>query len=118
MVKGTLADANSKVAVTVEVSNTGKVAGEEIAQLYIRDNISSVTRPVKELKSYQRVALEPGETKTITFTLDAAAFAFYDRNMNYGVEPGEFTLMTGASSNDKDLQKVKLVVEKAIRLEK
>ena len=118
MVKGTLSDAGSKVTVTVEVSNTGKVAGEEIAQLYIRDNISSVTRPVKELKSYQRVALEPGEIKTITFTLDAAAFAFYDRNMNYGVEPGEFTLMTGASSNDKDLQKVKLVVEKAIRLEK
>ena len=68
------------ILVTTEIKNTGEVDGEEVAQLYIRDNVSSVTRPVKELKGYQRVFLKAGETKTVEFTLGAESFAFYDIN--------------------------------------
>lgn len=76
----------------MEVSNTGELDGEEIAQLYIRDNVSSATRPVKELKGYQRVVLKAGETKKVEFTLDAESLAFYDINMDYCVEPGNLLL--------------------------
>ncbi|MDB3913475.1 glycoside hydrolase family 3 C-terminal domain-containing protein [Flavobacteriaceae bacterium] len=104
------------ILVTTEIKNTGEVDGEEVAQLYIRDNVSSVTRPVKELKGYQRVFLKAGETKTVEFTLGAESFAFYDINMNYVVEPGTFTIMTGSSSNDKDLKKTILSINKKIKL--
>ena len=104
------------ILVTTEIKNTGEVDGEEVAQLYIRDNVSSVTRPVKELKGYQRVFLKAGETKTVEFTLGAESFAFYDINMNYVVEPGTFTIMTGSSSNNKDLKKTILTINKKIKL--
>jgi len=104
------------VTVTVEVTNSGKMDGEEIVQLYIRDKVSSVTRPVKELKGYQRVALKVGETKTVSFTINAESLAFYDINMTYCVEPGKFTIMTGSSSNSKDLKKVILAVNNKIEL--
>ena len=104
------------ILVTTEIKNTGEVDGEEVAQLYIRDNVSSVTRPVKELKGYQRVFLKAGETKTVEFTLGAESFAFYDINMNYVVEPGTFTIMTGSSSNKKDLKKTILTINKKIKL--
>ena len=104
------------ILVTTEIKNTGEVDGEEVAQLYIRDNVSSVTRPVKELKGYQRVFLKAGETKTVEFTLEAESFAFYDINMNYVVEPGTFTIMTGSSSNNKDLKKTILTINKKIKL--
>ena len=104
------------VTVTVEVTNSGKMDGEEIIQLYIRDKVSSATRPVKELKGYQRVALKAGETKTVSFTINAESLAFYDINMNYCVEPGEFTIMTGSSSNDKDLKLTTLEVTNRIEL--
>ena len=104
------------ILVTTKITNTGEVDGEEVAQLYIRDNVSSVTRPVKELKGYQRVFLKAGETKKIKFTLNAESLAFYDINMNYVVEPGTFTIMTGSSSNKKDLKKTILTINKKIKL--
>ena len=107
---------NEKITVSVEVSNTGEFDGEEIVQLYIRDNVSSATRPVKELKEYQRVVLNTGETKTVEFTLDAGSLAFYDINMEYCVEPGEFTIMTGSSSARKDLKITTLTVNDKIEL--
>ena len=106
----------NEITVTVEITNTGAVDGEEIAQLYIRDNVSSATRPVKELKGYKRVALKAGETKKVTFSLNAESLAFYDINMVYCVEPGKFTIMTGSSSNSKDLKKVILAVNNKIEL--
>ena len=104
------------ILVTTEITNTGEVDGEEVAQLYIRDNVSSVTRPVKELKGYQRVFLKAGETKKIKFTVNAESLAFYDIDMNYVVEPGTFTIMTGSSSNKKDLKKTILTINKKIKL--
>ena len=104
------------ILVTTEITNTGEVDGEEVAQLYIRDNVSSVTRPIKELKGYQRVFVKAGETKKIKFTVNAESLAFYDINMNYVVEPGTFTIMTGSSSNKKDLKKTILTINKKIKL--
>ena len=89
--------------VLVDVTNTGKRAGTEVVQIYIRDLVSSVTRPVKELKGFQKVAAGPGETKTVSSRYDAGSLAFYDVNMKYVVEPGEFEIMVGNSSRDTDL---------------
>ena len=116
LLSNTTLNAEDKIIVTTEITNTGEVDGEEIAQLYIRDNVSSVTRPVKELKGYQRVFLKAGETKKIKFTINSESLAFYDINMNYVVEPGTFTIMTGSSSNDKDLKKIILSINKKIKL--
>ena len=102
------------VTVSVDVTNTGKMAGDEIVQLYIRDIVSSVTRPVKELKGYQRVHLQPGETKTVQIRLTAESFAFYDMGMNYVVEPGAFEIMTGSSSIDRDLRKAAFNIDQKI----
>jgi len=113
--KATL-DKNNTVTVAVEVTNTGDVDGEEIAQLYIRDNVSSATRAVKELKGYKRVALKAGETKMVRFSLNAESLAFYDINMAYCVEPGTFSIMTGSSSNNKDLKTTTLTVANRIKL--
>jgi beta-glucosidase len=96
--------------VLVDVTNTGKRAGSEVVQMYIRDCVSSVTRPVKELKGFQKVWLEPGEQKTVTLEISPQALAFYDVHMNYVVEPGEFEISIGTSSRDSDLQKVLLTV--------
>jgi beta-glucosidase len=81
-------------------------------QLYIRDRFSSVTRPVKELKGFQRIELEPGETKTVALDITAESLSFYDIRMKQVVEPGEFEIMIGNSSRDEDLQKVILTVTK------
>ena len=72
-------------------------------QLYIRDRVSSVTRPVKELKGFAKVRLEAGETRTVAIEITPASLAFYDIDMNYVVEPGEFEIMVGTSSRDADL---------------
>jgi beta-glucosidase len=79
--------------------------------MYIRDRVSSVTRPVKELKGFSKITLAPGETKTIALEITAESLAFYDVDMKYGVEPGEFEIMVGNSSRDSDLVKVILKVE-------
>ncbi len=94
----------------VEVTNTGKRAGTEVIQLYIRDTVSSVTRPVKELKAFQKITLAPGETRTVALDITPDSLAFWDVNMKYVVEPGEFEIMAGNSSRDADLSKITLTV--------
>jgi beta-glucosidase len=88
------------VKVSVDVRNSGRMAGDEVVQLYVRDKVSSVTRPVKELKGFRRVTLEPGESTTVEFELGKSAFAFWNDRMQYVVEPGEFEIMAGGNSVD------------------
>ncbi|MBR1962377.1 MAG: glycoside hydrolase family 3 C-terminal domain-containing protein [Alistipes sp.] len=103
--------ANENIEASVTVKNTGKRDGVEIAQLYIRDCISDVTRPVKELKGFERVALKAGESKRITFTLTPEHLRYYNLDMERVVEPGAFKVMVGASSSDKDLLTAEFVVK-------
>ncbi len=98
------ARADGTVTIKAAVKNTGRRAGDEVVQLYINDIVASVTRPVKELKGFQRVHLKPGESRTLAFTLSAAALAFYNREMVKKVEPGVFKVMVGASSTDIRLE--------------
>ena len=97
--------------VSADVTNAGARAGSETVQMYIRDVFSSATRPLKELKGFRRVVLEPGETRTVTFDITPPLLAFYDAQMKYTVEPGDFEIMVGNSSRDADLQKVVLAVK-------
>ena len=96
--------------VLADVSNVGSMAGDEVVQLYIRDCVSSVTRPVKELKGFERISLKPGQTKTVALPIGTEQLAFYNADMEYTVEPGEFEIMVGNSSRDEDLQKIILRV--------
>ena len=82
----------------MDVTNTGSRAGDEVVQLYVRDGSASVTRPVKELRGFERVTLAPGRAKTVTFKVGPAALRFTDEQMNRVVEPGMFDLMVGTSS--------------------
>jgi len=100
------------INVSVTVKNTGTVKGDEVVQLYIRDKVSSVTRPVKELKDFKRVTLEPGEQKTIEFSITPEKLSFYDINMAWTTEPGEFDIMVGNSSRDQDLKHGLLTVSR------
>jgi beta-glucosidase len=84
-----------RAAVTVDVQNTGGRAGDDVVQLYIRDQVSSVTRPMRELRGFERVSLAPGEKKTVTFTIDPDALSFHDESMVRVVEPGGFDIMVG-----------------------
>lgn len=94
------------VNVSVDVTNVGKRFGEEVAQLYLRDKYSSVVTYDSQLRGFEKVALQPGETKTIHFTLTPADLELLDKNMNWTVEPGEFEVMIGASSEDIRLKQV------------
>jgi beta-glucosidase len=96
--------------VLIDVANSGPLAGEEVVQLYIRDLVSSVTRPVKELKGFKKINLEAGESRTVSLPILPENLAFTDINMNHSVEPGEFEIMVGNSSRDEDLQTVMLEV--------
>ncbi len=107
---------NSIIKVEVAVTNIGEMDGDEIVQLYIRDNVSSATRPVKELKGYKRIHLKVDETKNVVFEITAESLAFYDIDMNYVVEPGTFKIMTGSSSHFKSLKNVELTIENKINL--
>ena len=91
---------NGTATVSVEVTNTGDREGDEVVQFYIRDDVSTVTRPVKELRGFERITLAPGESKTVAFEVTPDMLQFYDRDMNRVVEPGTFTLMMGTSSED------------------
>ena len=102
---------NESVTISFDLTNTGKMDGTEIVQFYIRDEYGSITRPVKELKGFQRVALKAGETKKVEFTITPDDLKFYTIRKVWEVEPGDFTIMVGASSADKDLQSVALKVE-------
>ena len=100
------------IEISVNVTNTGAMDGDEIVQLYIRDDISLATRPVKELLDFQRVLLKKGESKKVVFHVPVHALGYYDADVKYVVEPGTFTIMAGGSSRDEDLLKAKLSVEK------
>jgi beta-glucosidase len=95
--------------VSVDVTNTGKRSGAEVAQLYIRDEVSSVTRPVKELRGFQRITLEPGKTETVKFTLGPDELSFLNREMHRVVEPGSFKIMIGGNSVDLIESKLSVV---------
>ena len=107
---------NGILSVSVDVKNIGKMSGDEIVQLYICDKYSSVTRPIKELKGFKRVSLKQGESKVITFNLDKSDFAYYDSEMKYIVEAGEFDILVGNSSRKKDLKKVSYYFEETIQI--
>ena len=99
--------------VLADVTNTGARDGTETVQLYIRDLVSSVTRPVKELKGVAKVTLAPGETQTVALPITPDALSFWRIDKTFGVEPGDFALMVGSSSRDADLQTVTLRVTRA-----
>jgi beta-glucosidase len=86
--------------IILDIKNTGKVKGEEVAQMYINDVLSSITTPIKELKGFSRISLEPGETKTVKFKLLPEDLSLFDLNMKEVVEPGIFEVMVGSSSED------------------
>ena len=88
------------VTVTVDVQNTGTRSGDDVVQLYTRDMVSSVTTYEKNLRGFERVALRPGEKKTVTFTLTPADLSLWDRSMHFVEEPGVFGVMVGSSSDD------------------
>ena len=100
--------AEESTRVVVDVTNTGEQAGDEVVQLYIRDLVSSVTRPVKELKGFQRIHLQPGETRSVALPITPDRLALWDIDMRLVVEPGEFAIMTGP--NSVELQSVTLTV--------
>src|SRR5882724_1021484 len=91
---------SGETKVSVDVSDTGKVRGDEVVQLYIRDEVSSVTRPIKELRGFRRITLDPGETRTVEFTLGPKDLSYLNREMQRVVEPGTFKLMVGGNSVD------------------
>ncbi|MEM9665060.1 MAG: fibronectin type III-like domain-contianing protein, partial [Bacteroidota bacterium] len=88
------------LTITTTVTNTGDRTGTEVVQLYVQDEVATVTRPVKELKGFERLTLEPGETRTVTFTLTAPDLRFWGLDNAWTTEPGFFTIFTGASSED------------------
>ena len=88
----------NQVTINVTVKNSGERDGEEVVQLYIRDLVASVTRPVKELKGFQKIALEPDQQKVVTFDLMRDDFSFYDNQGKLVFEPGDFTIMVGGNS--------------------
>ncbi len=98
------AETGVTIKVICDVKNTGTVKGSEVAQLYVRDEVATVTRPVKELRGFQRITIEPGEVKTVEFTLNREDLAFYNRNLDFVVEPGTFEVMVGSSSENIKLK--------------
>ncbi|MEL6668764.1 MAG: glycoside hydrolase family 3 N-terminal domain-containing protein [Bacteroidota bacterium] len=90
---------NQSVTITIDVTNKGEMAGVEVVQLYLQDLVGSVTRPVRELKAFERIELQPGQTQTVTFTLDNSDLSFYRRDMSFGSETGQFRAYIGPHSN-------------------
>jgi beta-glucosidase len=91
---------NERIEATVTITNTGKRKGDEIVQVYLRDRVGSVVRPVKELKDFAKISLNAGESKTVRFVIDKEKLSFYDQKLNWVTEPGMFDIMVGASSAD------------------
>jgi beta-glucosidase len=104
-IEKTVAKKGDKINVSFVVTNTGKRAGDEVAQLYLRDQIASVARPVQALKGFERIHLQPGASKTITLTLNPEDFEMLNEKMETVIEPGDFTIMIGSSSRDIRLKK-------------
>ena len=102
----TQAKGNQTITASIMLKNTGKYDGSEVVQMYIRDLVGSVTRPVKELKGFQKIALKAGESKTVTFTITPEELKFYNADLKYDWEPGEFVIMVGGNSKDVKSAKV------------
>lgn len=100
---------NQKLTATVTVTNNGKYEGKEVVQLYIRDVVGSVTRPVKELKGFQKISLKPGESKTVSFTITPEDLKFYNYDLKYDWEAGDFQIMIGTNSKEVKMAKVNWV---------
>ncbi len=98
-----------ELTINVTVTNTGDREGEEVVQLYVRDLVGSVTRPVKELKGFQKIGLKPGESKVVSFKLAYTDLAFYRRDMSFGCEPGRYLVFTGG--NSRDVQETEFVLK-------
>lgn len=93
-------DNNGQLTASVEVTNTGSVAGSEVVQLYIRDIVGTITRPVKELKGFEKISLQPGEKKKVEFAITPELLKFYNSDLNFVCEPGDFDVMIGTNSRD------------------
>jgi beta-glucosidase len=100
---------SDSITVSINVKNSGQKPGEEIVQLYTRDLVGSVTRPVKELKGFQKIKLSPGESKNVNFRLNANDLAFHTADMTYAAEPGEFWVMVGPDSERLQKKVIRLV---------
>ena len=92
-------NAKDKITATVTVTNTGNYDGEEVVQLYIRDMVGSVTRPVKELKGFQKIVLKKGESRQVSFTIDEEKLKFWNSDLKHVSEPGAFKVFIGGSSD-------------------
>ena len=97
---------NQALTASVTVTNNGQYDGKEVVQLYIRDLVGSVTRPVKELKGFQKIDLKAGESKTVSFSITPEDLKFYNYDLKYDWEPGEFEIMIGGNSRDVKKGKV------------
>ncbi len=97
---------NQTLTATVTITNNGKYDGKEVVQLYIRDVVGSVTRPVKELKGFQKVDIKAGESKTVSFAVTPEELKFYNYDLKYDWEAGEFEIMIGSNSRDVKTGKV------------
>ena len=95
---------DQKVTLSFDLANTGKVEGTEIVQLYLRDLVASVVRPLKELKGFQKIHLQPGETRRVSFAIDRDLLSFYNSQLVWGAEAGDFKLMVGSASDDIRLE--------------
>ena len=92
--------AGQKITATISVTNTGNKDGKEVVQLYIRDLVGTSTRPVKELKGFKKVALKAGETKSVSFDITVNDLKYYNYDLKYVAEPGEFKVFIGGNSRD------------------
>lgn len=91
---------NDSIVITCKLTNTGRYAGEEVVQLYLRDEVASVVRPVKELKDFKKLLLQPGESRTVRFVINKEKLSFYNQQLQWVAEPGSFDLMIGSASSD------------------
>jgi beta-glucosidase len=108
-VSATQIKGNQTLTVSVPVTNNSNVAGKEIVQLYIRDVVGSTTRPVKELKNFEKVLIQPGETKTVTFTIKPEDLKFYNYDLKFDWESGDFDVMVGPNSKEVQVTRVNWV---------
>ena len=97
---GNTMTAGGNITASITVTNTGAVEGTEVVQLYIRDIVGSIARPVQELKGFERISLKPGESRTVNFTVNADLLKFYNKDLDYVCEPGDFEIMVGPNSRD------------------
>ena len=108
VLSGNIMTAGSDITASVTVTNAGSVEGTEVVQLYIRDMVGSIARPVQELKGFERISLKPGESRTVNFTINADLLKFYNKDLQYVCEPGDFEVMVGTDSRNVQRQKFTL----------